>query len=113
MADFGGAIENRESEPLIINVILKGNESLVSGGAVANFGGAPRFINSVFSGNTTTYIGGGVLNNGSDAVAVVTRASGPHVRAGWRRGHPRSQRAAHRGNQSRPAGSHSAGVVSQ
>ena len=61
IADFGGGIEFRSSNPIVSGCFFSGNIAYSEGGGVSCYGYSPTFINCTFIGNSATY-GGGIYN---------------------------------------------------
>jgi hypothetical protein len=64
---YGGAIYNDNSSPIIRNCSVLGNQGLYLG-VVINSGGSPAFINCSLQNNQCFYESGAIYNSGSNAV---------------------------------------------
>ncbi len=80
----GGGLYVANSQPIISNIIFKGNRG-GEGGGVYNFNSATQFKNVLITGNTSLGFGGGYSNSGNSGeptltnitIAGNTSASGP------------------------------------
>ena len=64
--DYGGGIYNRNSSPLLNNLIISDNYAMVRGGGVYNIDSSPSLANVDISKNTVGQQGGGIFNFNSN-----------------------------------------------
>ncbi|MDH4241776.1 MAG: hypothetical protein OEW48_19620, partial [Phycisphaerae bacterium] len=74
IADFGGGIEFRSSNPIISGCVFSGNIAYSQGGGVFCYGDSPTFINCTFNRNNATYHGGGFYNC-SNIITILTNCT--------------------------------------
>jgi len=67
----GGGMDNNDSNPTVTNCTFSGNKAAEFGGGMCNYKSSPTLTNCTFSGNSANYIsgnvGGGIENYNSNA----------------------------------------------